>query len=549
MKKKCISSFFRRKWWPVNRDNITENQENKVNFCSPQPSPDPTVLTPVPDPAGLDTKPSKDELSDVSALSHVELSGSDVFYSAHEYLTPPSPSSEQQTKKRKSKKKLIAPFYGYQDNSVDSPSPQPDTVQVEPQPGPSNIKSKVLTPGPDSRPPKDKLSDISAHLSSSNSGSTVFYSAREYLTPPSCSTEQQTQNKKKTRIAAFFKRTWPDPVLDLSSSESTNLTPVLRTSGFDSNACDVLLAVSTSCYLEHTTPNMFCDTTSLGYILEDLMDPFSFLSRFECRYVVGQMLGAGSFGTVFQGKRKSDGNKVAIKFIPKRVRDRYFLIPGYSKPLFAEVALNLLMQKPPVSRHVVQMLEWFEEDDRHVIIMEYKEKCRDLMSYLLRYPHRLKENVARDLMYQAVLATKHCADHGVVHRDIKLNNILINRNTHKLKLIDFGCGDLLHERGYLSWNYRGGIRPPEIYTHFKYDAVPATVWSLGVLLFRMVNGIHPFHPAKIINDNLPFRKRLSTECRDVIIQCLKQNPADRPSLDQLLQHPWFSKVSGAYRLV
>lgn len=113
------------------------------------------------------------------------------------------------------------------------------------------------------------------------------------------------------------------------------------------------------------------------------------------------------------------------------------------------------MQKPPVSLLVVQMLEWFEEDDRHVIIMDYKEKCRDLMSYLLRYPHRLKENVARDLMYQAVLATKHCADHGVVHRDIKLNNILINRKTHKLKLIDFGCGDLLHERGYLSWNYRG----------------------------------------------------------------------------------------------
>lgn len=113
------------------------------------------------------------------------------------------------------------------------------------------------------------------------------------------------------------------------------------------------------------------------------------------------------------------------------------------------------MQRPPVSPYVVKMLEWFEEADRHIIIMEYEEKSRDLMSYLLRYPHRLKEDLARGLMYQAILAAKHCNDHGVLHRDIKLKNVLVNRQMHKLKFIDFGCGDLLHEYGYLSWNYKG----------------------------------------------------------------------------------------------
>lgn len=115
------------------------------------------------------------------------------------------------------------------------------------------------------------------------------------------------------------------------------------------------------------------------------------------------------------------------------------------------------MQKPPVSRHVVQMLEWFDDDDKHIIIMEYDKNRHDLVSYLYRYPNRLKEKLASHLMYQTVLALKHCADHGVFHRDIKLNNILVNRKTHEITLIDFGCGDLLHEHGYLSWNYRGQL--------------------------------------------------------------------------------------------
>ncbi len=60
----------------------------------------------------------------------------------------------------------------------------------------------------------------------------------------------------------------------------------------------------------------------------------------------------------------------------------------------------------------------------------------------------LRETVARGLMRQAVLAAKHCLDRGVFHRDIKSDNILVNTETLKLKLIDFGCGKLFEISDY-----------------------------------------------------------------------------------------------------
>lgn len=125
-----------------------------------------------------------------------------------------------------------------------------------------------------------------------------------------------------------------------------------------------------------------------------------------------------------------------------------FLQPGCSKPLFAEVALNLLLNEPPISPYVVHMLDWFEEEDQFILILEYPQPCKDLLKFTVSKGLQMNESLARDLMYQAVLGTKHCFDKGVFHRDIKLNNFLINTMTNQVTMIDFGCGDLI-KSGYL----------------------------------------------------------------------------------------------------
>lgn len=90
--------------------------------------------------------------------------------------------------------------------------------------------------------------------------------------------------------------------------------------------------------------------------------------------------------------------------------------------------------------------------------------------------------------------------------------------------------------------------PPEWIQHNQYLAGPATVWSLGILLYDMVCGDIPFaQDFQILAARVSFRIPISEDCMDLIRLCLSYQPEDRPSLEQILQHPWLMgpKDSGA----
>ncbi|XP_056102569.1 serine/threonine-protein kinase pim-2-like isoform X2 [Rhinichthys klamathensis goyatoka] len=215
----------------------------------------------------------------------------------------------------------------------------------------------------------------------------------------------------------------------------------------------------------------------------------SFASLFK----VGKMIGSGGFGRVYEGKRKFDGKKVAIKQISKTDNNRYLDIPGHPEPLVTEVALLLMMRQEPRSPYVIQLYEWFEHPRKFTLVMEYPEPCESLLDFIIRNPE-LDEPTARVIMRQAVLAVQHCIEHGVFHNDVHAENFLMKKNTLELKLIDFGCGQLLSSDGYESRIYLGLMAycPPEVFTDTRFHAVPTNVWTLGVLLYEMVNACSPF---------------------------------------------------------
>ncbi|XP_056107226.1 serine/threonine-protein kinase pim-2-like [Rhinichthys klamathensis goyatoka] len=227
--------------------------------------------------------------------------------------------------------------------------------------------------------------------------------------------------------------------------------------------------------------------------MEDSPVNKSSTESFESLYNMGKMIGSGGFGRVYNATRKFDGKKVAIKRMRKIDNDRYLNIPGHPEPLVTEVALLLMMRREPISPFVIQLYDWFEHPKTFTLVMEYPEPCESLLDFITLHP-RLYEPAARVIMQQAVLAVQHCIEHGVFHNDIHAENFLLKKHSFDLKLIDFGCGQLFSSDGYES-NIYIGIQdhcPPEVLTEPRFHAVPANVWALGVLLYKMSNACRPF---------------------------------------------------------
>lgn len=85
------------------------------------------------------------------------------------------------------------------------------------------------------------------------------------------------------------------------------------------------------------------------------------------------------------------------------------------------------------------MLDWFEANNEFVLVLERQTNMMDLFDYNSRLGP-LPEASARIVYQQLAEAILHCHDRGVVHRDLKEENVLINKETFQVKLIDFGCG-------------------------------------------------------------------------------------------------------------
>ncbi|XP_077065311.1 uncharacterized protein pimr108 [Siphateles boraxobius] len=262
-------------------------------------------------------------------------------------------------------------------------------------------------------------------------------------------------------------------------------------------------------------------------------------------YVIGDKLGEGTFGAVYEGSRLLDGFKVAVKIVTKTKDLEYICIPCHSKPLPLEVALLILANRGPSVPEIIQLLDWQDQHDYYIMVLERPSPCEDLFGFTERHGGSIDEGLACVIMRQATQAAYMCCLRGVLHRDIKLENLLINKKTHKVKLIDFGCGDLLKKSAYKIFNGTDQYCPPEYEEKGEYNGKPATVWSLGVLLFALVCGDYPnTDDLCMINSNNYSKAGLSEECCHLIGCCLQREPEQRIRLTEILLHDWF-KVTDA----
>merc|ERR1712079_285306 len=254
---------------------------------------------------------------------------------------------------------------------------------------------------------------------------------------------------------------------------------------------------------------------------------------FERAYRVGEVLGKGGFGTVYAGTRFSDGKQVAIKHVARAKVTGWTETEGRRVPL----ELKLLNAVQDIDG-VIQLLDFYERNDSFIYILERPTNSKDLFDFITE-KRLLDEDLARNFFRQIVATVSACHKAGVVHRDIKDENLIVDLNTGTLKLIDFGSGAFYKEEDFTDFDGTRVYAPPEWIQIQRYKANPLSVWSLGILLFDMVCGDIPFEKdEQICNAELVFRKNISDECKDLVKSCLRIRPADRIQLEAIQSHPW-----------
>ncbi|XP_075687799.1 NUAK family SNF1-like kinase 1 [Rhinoderma darwinii] len=252
------------------------------------------------------------------------------------------------------------------------------------------------------------------------------------------------------------------------------------------------------------------------------------------RYQLLETLGRGTYGKVKRAVDKSTGMMVAVKSIQKdRITDVLDRVH-----LQREIEITALLEH----EHIIQVFEVFESTDKIIIVMEYASNG-ELYDFI-NNKHQLPESEARRFFRQIVSAVHYCHKKGIVHRDIKLENILLDENLN-VKLADFGLSNLYHKNQVLE-TYCGSplYASPEIVKGLPYHGPEVDCWALGVLLYALIYGSMPFDNsnyktlAEQIGSGLYRQPPHLSGAFGLIDWMLTVNPSRRATIEDIANHWW-----------
>ncbi|KAL8756027.1 MAG: hypothetical protein Q9184_004627 [Pyrenodesmia sp. 2 TL-2023] len=267
------------------------------------------------------------------------------------------------------------------------------------------------------------------------------------------------------------------------------------------------------------------------------------------QWSLGKTIGAGSMGKVKLAKNLESGEQVAVKIVPRQSTDDHHSNrererADQSKEIRTarEAAIVTLLSHP----YICAMRDVVRTNYHWYMLFEYVNGGQ-MLDYIISHG-RLKEKQARKFGRQIASALDYCHRNSIVHRDLKIENILISK-TGDIKIIDFGLSNLFSPRAQLK-TFCGSLyfAAPELLQARQYTGPEVDIWSFGIVLYVLVCGKVPFDDqsmpqlhAKIKEGVVDYPSWLSTECRNLISRMLVTDPKKRASLGEILSHPWITK--------
>ncbi|KAJ9546324.1 hypothetical protein OSB04_018867 [Centaurea solstitialis] len=259
------------------------------------------------------------------------------------------------------------------------------------------------------------------------------------------------------------------------------------------------------------------------------------------KYEIGRTLGEGNFGKVKYAKDTHTGHPFAVKILEKtRIKNLNF-----SDQIKREIGTLKILKHP----NVVRLHEVLASKTKIYMILEYVNGGE--LFDTIASKGKLKESDGRKLFQQLIDGVGYCHDKGVYHRDLKLENVLIDAKGN-IKISDFGLSALpqhLRDDGLLhttcgSPNYVA----PEILQNRGYDGATSDTWSCGVILYVILTGYLPFDDRnlavlyqKIFKGDVQMPKWLPQGAKNLIKRILDPNPKTRITIAEIKTDEWFNQ--------
>ncbi|KAI5299858.1 hypothetical protein KEM56_002913 [Ascosphaera pollenicola] len=254
-------------------------------------------------------------------------------------------------------------------------------------------------------------------------------------------------------------------------------------------------------------------------------------------------------GKVKLARHTVTGEQVAIKIIPRysteehrSARDMERADRSKEIRTAREAAIVTLLHHP----YVCGMRDVVRTNYHWYMLFEYVNGGQ-MLDYIISHG-KLKEKQARKFARQVASALDYCHRNSIVHRDLKIENILIS-NTGDIKIIDFGLSNLFNPASKLK-TFCGSLyfAAPELLQARQYTGPEVDIWSFGVVLYVLVCGKVPFDDqsmpqlhAKIKKGQTEYPPSLTADCRHLISRMLVTDPTQRATLHEVMNHPWMTK--------